>query len=113
MWTSLSGTSVLRWKFREWGAGNVTVGVSGPVGDFWQPGTGMSTFLPFVVIGLTSGSIYGLAAVGLVLTYKTSGIFNFAHGSIAAIAAFVFYFLYQQHHVAWLGRWGRRRIRSR
>ena len=36
-----------------------------------------------------------LEGAGLVLTYKTSGIFNFAHGSIAALAAFVFYFLRQ------------------
>ena len=38
----------------------------------------MSDFLPFVVIGISVGAIYGLAGTGLVLTYKTSGIFNFA-----------------------------------
>jgi branched-subunit amino acid ABC-type transport system permease component len=58
-------------------------------------------FLPFIVIGITTGSVYGLAAVGLVLTYKTSGIFNFAHGSVAAVAVFVFYFLDVQHHFPW------------
>jgi branched-subunit amino acid ABC-type transport system permease component len=47
--------------------------------------------LPFVVIGLVAGSLYGLAATGLVLTYKTSGIFNFSHGAIGAGAAFAFY----------------------
>ena len=31
----------------------------------------MEDLLPFVVIGLTAGSVYGLAGVGLVLTYKT------------------------------------------
>ncbi|MDQ1515201.1 MAG: hypothetical protein QOE80_1031, partial [Actinomycetota bacterium] len=41
----------------------------------------MSNFWPFVIAGLTTGSLYGLAAMGLVLTYKTSGIFNFAHGA--------------------------------
>ena len=61
----------------------------------------MSTLLPFIVIGLVSGSVYGLAATGLVLTYKTSGIFNFAHGSVAALAVFAFYFLHVQHGVAW------------
>ena len=44
----------------------------------------MSELVPFVVIGLASGSLYGLAGLGLVLTYRTSGIFNFAHGAIAA-----------------------------
>ena len=38
----------------------------------------MNDLLPFVVIGLTAGSVYGLAGTGLVLTYKTSGVFNFA-----------------------------------
>ena len=46
---------------------------------------------PFIIIGLTTGSIYGLAGIGLVLTYKTSGIFNFAHGAIAAIGAYSYY----------------------
>jgi ABC-type branched-subunit amino acid transport system ATPase component/branched-subunit amino acid ABC-type transport system permease component len=61
----------------------------------------MNSWLPFVIIGLTSGAVYGLAAVGLVLTYKTSGIFNFGYGAIAAVGAFVFYYLYTQHGVPW------------
>jgi branched-subunit amino acid ABC-type transport system permease component len=28
-------------------------------------------FLPFIVIGLATGAVYGLAGIGLVLTYKT------------------------------------------
>ena len=44
----------------------------------------MTEFLPFIILGLTSGSVYGLAGVGLVLTYKTSGVFNFAFGAIGA-----------------------------
>ena len=61
----------------------------------------MSQFLPFIVIGLTTGAVYGLAGTGLVLTYKTSGIFNFAYGAISAIAVFVFYFLHSEHGVPW------------
>ena len=61
----------------------------------------MKDVLPFLIIGLTSGSVYGLAGTGLVLTYKTSGIFNFAHGSVAAMAVFVFYYLHVQHHLPW------------
>jgi ABC-type branched-subunit amino acid transport system ATPase component/branched-subunit amino acid ABC-type transport system permease component len=61
----------------------------------------MNTLLPFIVAGVTTGSVYGLAGVGLVLTYKTSGIFNFAHGALATVAAYVFYFLYVQHGVPW------------
>jgi branched-subunit amino acid ABC-type transport system permease component len=58
-------------------------------------------YLPFIVIGLAQGSVYGLAGNGLVLTYKTSGIFNFAHGTIAALAAYAFYDLRERHHVPW------------
>ena len=61
----------------------------------------MSHFWPFLIIGLTSGSVYGLAGTGLVLTYKTSGIFNFAHGTIAAVIAYAFYDLRVRNHVPW------------
>ena len=61
----------------------------------------MNDFLPFIVIGLATGAVYGLAGVGLVLTYKTSGIFNFGYGAIAALIAFCFYFLHVDHGLAW------------
>ena len=61
----------------------------------------MQNFLPFIVIGITIGSVYGLAGTGLVLTYKTSGIFNFAYGSLSALSVFVFYFLHNQHGLPW------------
>jgi ABC-type branched-subunit amino acid transport system ATPase component/branched-subunit amino acid ABC-type transport system permease component len=61
----------------------------------------VSSVLPFVIAGLVSGSVYGLAGIGLVLTYKTSGIFNFAHGALVTIAAYLFYTLFQQDGVAW------------
>jgi ABC-type branched-subunit amino acid transport system ATPase component/branched-subunit amino acid ABC-type transport system permease component len=57
--------------------------------------------LPFIVIGLTSGAVYALAGLGLVLTYKTSGVFNFAHGALATVSAFVFYSLFVGNHWAW------------
>jgi ABC-type branched-subunit amino acid transport system ATPase component/branched-subunit amino acid ABC-type transport system permease component len=61
----------------------------------------MHDVLPFIVIGLTSGSVYGLSATGLVISYKTSGIFNFAFGAMAALSVFVFYWLHDQNNVAW------------
>ena len=61
----------------------------------------MSSYLPFVIVGLVTGAIYGLAGIGLVLTYKTSGIFNFAHGAIAAFGAFFFYWLSVDHDQSW------------
>lgn len=61
----------------------------------------MSSLLPFLVIGITSGSVYGLAGVGLVLTYRTSGVFNFAHGALATAGAYLFYELWVQNSVPW------------
>jgi branched-subunit amino acid ABC-type transport system permease component len=61
----------------------------------------VTAYLPFIVIGLAQGSVYGLAGNGLVLTYKTSGVFNFAHGTIAALAAYAFYDLRERHGVPW------------
>jgi branched-subunit amino acid ABC-type transport system permease component len=46
---------------------------------------------PFVLTGISDGAIYSFAALGLVLTFKTSGIFNFAIGAQAAASAYVFY----------------------
>jgi len=54
----------------------------------------VNDLLPFVIVGVTLGSVYGLAGIGLVLTYKTSGIFNFGHGALATIAAYTFYELW-------------------
>jgi len=61
----------------------------------------MREWLPFIVAGVTNGSIYGLAAVGLVLTYKTSGIFNFAHGSQAALGAYLMFEFRDRMGMAW------------
>ena len=54
-----------------------------------------------MVSGIATGSIYGLAGTGLVLTYKTSGIFNFGYGALASVAAYVFYFLHVDHGWGW------------
>lgn len=57
--------------------------------------------LTFLIIGLVTGSIYSVAALGLVVTYRTSGIFNFGHGAIAAAGAYVFYELHVLQGVPW------------
>jgi ABC-type branched-subunit amino acid transport system ATPase component/branched-subunit amino acid ABC-type transport system permease component len=61
----------------------------------------MSDLLPFLIAGITTGAVYGMAGVGLVLTYKTSGVFNFAHGALATVAAYAFYVLAVEHDVPW------------
>src|SRR4051812_49145285 len=57
----------------------------------------MDTFLTFTVLGLVLGAVYAIAASGLVLTYNTSGVFNFAHGAQAMLGAF----MYWQFSVGW------------
>jgi branched-subunit amino acid ABC-type transport system permease component/ABC-type branched-subunit amino acid transport system ATPase component len=54
----------------------------------------MNEFLNLAVSGLVTGSIYSIMASGLVLTYTTSGIFNFAHGAIAFAVAYLYYQLH-------------------
>jgi ABC-type branched-subunit amino acid transport system ATPase component/branched-subunit amino acid ABC-type transport system permease component len=46
--------------------------------------------------------VYALAGVGLVLTYKTSGVFNFAHGALATVSAYLFYTLNVQLGIPWI-----------
>lgn len=51
----------------------------------------MSSYWPYLVPGLVSGAIYSLLAVGVVLTYQTTGVLNLAFGAQAFAAAVVYY----------------------
>jgi branched-chain amino acid transport system permease protein len=51
----------------------------------------LTSFLQFTHIGISAGCVFAIAASGLVLTYTTTGVFNFAHGGIGMVAAFVYY----------------------
>ncbi|MDQ3294733.1 MAG: hypothetical protein M3527_09845, partial [Actinomycetota bacterium] len=46
-----------------------------------------------LVIGTTTGSAYGMVALGLVLVYKSSGVFNFAQGEFGTVALYALYML--------------------
>jgi branched-subunit amino acid ABC-type transport system permease component len=56
---------------------------------------------PFIFAGIADGAVYALAAVGLVLTFRISGVFNFAHGSLAAASAYSFYELRVNRGMPW------------
>lgn len=58
----------------------------------------MTTFLALTVVGIVDGCIYALTATGLVVTYITSGIFNFSHGAIGMVAAFAYWDLTVRYH---------------
>jgi branched-chain amino acid transport system permease protein len=52
-------------------------------------------FLGFALPGVPYGCTYALFAIGLVLTYQATGVFNFAFGAQAFASAYVFVFLVQ------------------
>ena len=59
----------------------------------------MEHFLGFAIPGIPYGCTYAIVAVGLVLTYQATGVFNFAYGAQAYISAYVFTKLVQNQHL--------------
>jgi len=64
----------------------------------------MGTFINYAVPGIPTGCEYALMAVGLVLTFRATGVFNLAFGAQAFVSAFVFDLLnqYGPHLNQWL-----------
>src|ERR1700730_3554898 len=58
-------------------------------------------FMSYLVVGIIIGCLYALTASGLVVTYTTSGIFNFGHGAIGMFMAFTYWQLAVGWHVPW------------
>ena len=53
----------------------------------------MQRFLQYLFDGLSSGAIYALIALGLVIVYRGTGHLNFAQGEMAMISAFMAWWL--------------------
>lgn len=53
--------------------------------------------LQYVLAGLALGAIYAIASASLVVTYVSSGVFNFAFGAMAFAVARFYYFLHTEH----------------
>lgn len=51
----------------------------------------------YVLAGLALGSIYAIASAGLVITFVSAGVLNFAFGSMAYVVARFYYWLNSQH----------------
>src|ERR1700758_1228666 len=60
----------------------------------------MGFFLETLIGGLMTGMLYSLVALGFVLIFKASGVFNFAQGSMVLFAA-----LAMARLAEWLPRW--------
>jgi ABC-type branched-subunit amino acid transport system ATPase component/branched-subunit amino acid ABC-type transport system permease component len=53
--------------------------------------------LQFALLGFGVGGIYALAALGLVLVHRGSGVINFAHGAIGMVGAYLYWELRANH----------------
>ena len=62
----------------------------------------MNFFIEVLVGGLLAGVMYALVALGFVLIYKASGVFNFAQGSMVFFAALTFVSLTERGWNFWL-----------
>lgn len=60
----------------------------------------MGSFLETIIGGLMSGMLYSLVALGFVLIYKASGVFNFAQGAMVLFAA-----LAMARFSEWIPQW--------
>lgn len=66
----------------------------------------METFFQIFIAGLETGSLYALAALGLVLIFRTSDVINFAQGEMAMFSSFVALTLWQNnmpYYLAFIG----------
>ena len=58
----------------------------------------MSVFFQFAILGACVGALYALAALGLVIVYRGSGVINFAHGAVGVVGAYTYYELHEKHN---------------
>jgi ABC-type branched-subunit amino acid transport system ATPase component/branched-subunit amino acid ABC-type transport system permease component len=67
----------------------------------WEKTGRVTKLFTLVISGAVSGGIFAIVAAGLVLTYQTSGIFNFAHGAVAFTTALVYFELHSPDGGGW------------
>ncbi len=59
----------------------------------------MHGVIVFGILGASAGAVYALGSLGIVLTFRGSGVINFASGAMGMVGAFVFFYLRDQHSV--------------
>lgn len=62
----------------------------------------MSFFLEVLIGGLLAGVMYSMVAIGFVLIYKASGVFNFAQGAMVLFSALTYVSLVERDVSPWL-----------
>ncbi len=63
---------------------------------------GFAQLYPFLILGVAFGALYAVAASGLVVLYRTTGVLNFAFGAIGTFALFINWSLVQ---TTWFPNW--------
>ena len=58
--------------------------------------------LRFAAIGMSSGTLVALVALGIVVVYRSSGVLNFASGATGAVGAEICYELRVTHGLPWV-----------
>ena len=59
-------------------------------------------FFEVLISGMLSGVMYSLVALGFVLIFKASGVFNFAQGAMVLLAALTFVRFIEMGMPLWL-----------
>src|SRR3954468_9161094 len=50
----------------------------------------MASWILFLLLGLGSGAVYSMLALGLVLKHRSAGVVDFGHGAVAMFIAYVY-----------------------
>ena len=61
----------------------------------------MNLFIEYTMVGLASGGMYALMALGFVLVFKGTGVFNFAQGELMMLGAYIFLSVNQLAGLHW------------
>ena len=72
------------------------------VAPFKDIGTNPAFFIEVVIGGILAGMLYSLVALGFVLIFKASGVFNFAQGVMVLFAALTLVGLIERGVPVWL-----------
>src|SRR5271169_5486084 len=72
------------------------------VTPFASMGDNPQFLLEVIIGGLLAGVMYSLVALGFVLIFKASGVFNFAQGTMVLFAALTFVGLIERGAPVWV-----------
>src|SRR4051812_49289452 len=69
------------------------------LGAWVQSGHQTTFVIQLAISGIGPGAIAALSGMGLVLTYRATGVFNFSQGTIATLVAYLYWEMASQHNV--------------